>query len=136
VAPRPPGRLGTPDFVAPKQGLDCNAVDMRADRYRLGATPFFLLAGQPPFPDGAVAQKLLAHHLRTPPDLLDVAPATPPPRWGPLIGVVVLIGVSLVAFLGLARAAPAPAVGPGCVAFPAARLPPGIPFKALPYHLP
>ena len=44
--------LGTADYLAPEQALNCSAVDTRADLYALGATLYFLLAGHPPFPDG------------------------------------------------------------------------------------
>src|SRR5690349_6616166 len=47
--------LGTADYLAPEQALDSHAVDIRADIYGLGGTFFYLLTGQPPFPEGTVA---------------------------------------------------------------------------------
>jgi len=61
--------MGTPDFLAPEQALDFRQADHRADIYSLGCTLFFLLEGQPPFPGGTVAGKLLRHHQTAPPAL-------------------------------------------------------------------
>ncbi len=56
--------LGTAEYLAPEQALNCSAVDSRADLYALGGTLYFLLAGHPPFPDGTplevVTRKLTA----------------------------------------------------------------------------
>ena len=50
--------LGTADYLAPEQARDSEAVDTRADLYALGGTLYFLLTGQPPFPDGNAQMKL------------------------------------------------------------------------------
>jgi response regulator RpfG family c-di-GMP phosphodiesterase len=42
--------LGTIDFMAPEQASDASSVDVRADIYSLGATFFWCLTGQTPFP--------------------------------------------------------------------------------------
>lgn len=55
-----PGRLvGSADYAAPEQVTDSRTVDPRADVYGLGATLYFLLTGQVPFPDGTKSEKAL-----------------------------------------------------------------------------
>lgn len=58
--------LGTADYLSPEQALDSHNVDLRSDIYSLGCTLFFLLAGHPPFPEGTMAKRLLAHQLDEP----------------------------------------------------------------------
>jgi hypothetical protein len=69
--------LGTADYVAPEQVANSHAVDIRADVYALGATFYFLLAGHPPFPTGAVSQKLLWHRTKEPTPIRQVRPDVP-----------------------------------------------------------
>jgi serine/threonine protein kinase len=58
--------LGTADYVAPEQTINSHDVDVRADIYSLGATFYYLLTGHPPFPEGTISQKLIAHQTRQP----------------------------------------------------------------------
>jgi len=58
--------LGTADYLAPEQALDSHTVDARADIYGLGCTLYFLLTGRPPFNEGTLTQRLLAHQTKTP----------------------------------------------------------------------
>ena len=64
-----PGEIvGTFEYMAPEQGADCRAVDIRADIYGLGCTFFRLLAGVPPFhaPEIDSKIKMLAAHAYAP----------------------------------------------------------------------
>src|SRR5262245_22541605 len=58
---------GTPEYMSPEQALDFHSADGRADLYSLGCTLYFLLAGQPPFSGGGLAEKLVKHQQAKPP---------------------------------------------------------------------
>jgi serine/threonine-protein kinase len=69
--------LGTFDYISPEQARDPRSADIRSDIYSLGCTFFFMLAGQPPFPDGTVLQKLLQHQGDQPPNIQEIRPDLP-----------------------------------------------------------
>jgi len=69
--------LGTADYVAPEQTINSHDVDVRADIYSLGATFYYLLAGHPPFPEGTISQKLIAHQTRQPVPIRNVRAEVP-----------------------------------------------------------
>ena len=69
--------LGTADYLAPEQALDSHTVDARADIYGLGCTMFFLLTGRPPFIEGTLTQRLMAHQTKTPPTVESLRTDTP-----------------------------------------------------------
>jgi serine/threonine protein kinase len=69
--------VGTPDFIAPEQARDARAADIRSDLYSLGCTLYYLLCGQPPFPEGSVMEKLLMHQLDHPQPLEELRPEVP-----------------------------------------------------------
>jgi serine/threonine protein kinase len=69
--------IGTADYLAPEQALDCHGADIRADIYSLGVTFHFLLTGRSPFKDGTIAQKLLYHRVHQPAPVRDVRPDVP-----------------------------------------------------------
>jgi serine/threonine-protein kinase len=71
--------IGTPDFIAPEQARNARKVDIRSDLYSLGASLYFLLTGEPPFPEGSAIEKLLKHQLDPPPLLHVIRPEIPRP---------------------------------------------------------
>ncbi len=70
--------LGTVDFLAPEQALDSHLVDPRADLYSLGCTLYFALTGQPPFPVGTLAQRVIMHQSKDPAAITEKRPDAPP----------------------------------------------------------
>lgn len=58
--------LGTADYLAPEQAVDSHRADARADLYALGCTFYFVLTGQPPFTEGTLPQRILAHQTKQP----------------------------------------------------------------------
>ena len=69
--------LGTFDYMAPEQARDARQADIRSDVYSLGCTLYFMLVGQPPFPEGTALQKLLQHQADEPPNLARYRPDVP-----------------------------------------------------------
>lgn len=63
--------LGTADYLSPEQALNSHDVDHRTDIYSLGCTAYFMMTGHPPFPDGTVAQRLVAHQVKSPEPICD-----------------------------------------------------------------
>jgi tRNA A-37 threonylcarbamoyl transferase component Bud32 len=57
--------LGTPNYISPEQTENSRTADIRADLYSLGATFYFLLTGEAPFP-GANVQRRLRMQLTQP----------------------------------------------------------------------
>jgi serine/threonine protein kinase len=66
--------MGTADFIAPEQANDPRRADIRADIYSLGCTFYYLLTGNPPFPEGNALDKLVAHAERMPAPLKELRP--------------------------------------------------------------
>jgi PAS domain S-box-containing protein len=72
--------VGTADYIAPEQGRNSRAIDIRADLYSLGCTLFKLLTGQAPFSGPeyqTVLEKLLAHAQTPPPPVQRYRPDVP-----------------------------------------------------------
>jgi serine/threonine protein kinase len=59
--------IGTIDFMAPEQARDSHAVDIRADIFGLGATLFWCLTAELPFPAGGNLFAELARRQHAPP---------------------------------------------------------------------
>ena len=70
--------LGTADYLAPEQARNSHTVDPRADIYGLGCTLYFLLTGHPPFTEGTLPQRILAHQKKEAPAITLDRPDCPP----------------------------------------------------------
>jgi formylglycine-generating enzyme required for sulfatase activity len=70
--------MGTPDYLAPEQGMNSKNVDIRADLYSLGCSLYHLLTGQMPFPGDNVVEKLICHQLHQPRPVESLRPGLPP----------------------------------------------------------
>ena len=69
--------LGTPDYAAPEQAEDSRLADIRADLYSLGATWFYLLTAEVPFPGVSLMQKLRRQLTQPTPLVTDHRPDVP-----------------------------------------------------------
>lgn len=69
--------LGTADYLAPEQAVDSHTVDARADIYGLGCTLYFVLTGRPPFTEGNLAQRILAHQTKEPQSVAELRDDVP-----------------------------------------------------------
>jgi hypothetical protein len=80
AASAPPAVVGTVDYIAPEQLLNCDGVDIRADLYSLGCTLYHLLTGRPPFagPQQTSFTKQQGHLLELAPPVSRSRPDVPP----------------------------------------------------------
>lgn len=69
--------LGTADYLAPEQALNSHGVDHRADLYGLGCTMYYMLTGNPPFPEGSIAQRIAKHQKMMPTEIRKLRPQCP-----------------------------------------------------------
>jgi serine/threonine-protein kinase len=69
--------LGTADYLAPEQAVDSHGVDARADIYSLGCSFYYVLTGHPPFPDGTLPQRIMAHQKDEPKSIRENRPDCP-----------------------------------------------------------
>src|SRR5438105_4220823 len=77
-ATKPKAPRGSFDYISPEQARDPRIADVRSDIYSLGCTLFYMLTGQPPFPEGTALQKLLQHNSDDPPDVRQFRPELNP----------------------------------------------------------
>jgi serine/threonine-protein kinase len=70
--------MGTPLYMSPEQCRGSGKLDHRTDIYSLGVILFEMLVGQPPFNAEGVGELFAKHMLEAPPNLLELAPQTPP----------------------------------------------------------
>jgi serine/threonine protein kinase len=66
--------LGTPAFASPEQTENPSKADIRSDLYSLGGTLYFLLTGEPPFPDCNIMEKLRRQLTRPAPSVASRLP--------------------------------------------------------------
>ncbi len=76
--------VGTLDYLAPEQARDSALADVRSDIYSLGCTLYHMLAGQPPFPDGGLGERLFKHMQVEPPDVRQFNADVPDGMWAVL----------------------------------------------------
>lgn len=69
--------VGTVDYMSPEQARNSKFADIRSDLYSLGCTWYQMLTGSPPYPEGAVTNKLQAHAVKPIPDPRDKNPRIP-----------------------------------------------------------
>jgi hypothetical protein len=70
--------LGTLPYAAPEQIRDATTIDFRSDLYAVAATLYFLLTGQPPFPDANPAAVVARKASEAAPPVRSVRPEVPP----------------------------------------------------------
>ena len=73
--------VGTVDYLSPEQARDSSLADTRSDIYSLGCTAYHMLAGQPPFPEGGLGERVYKHMHTEPPDLRGINPAVGSNLW-------------------------------------------------------
>jgi serine/threonine protein kinase len=69
--------VGTVDYMAPEQARDSSAADIRSDIYALGCTFYYMLAGNCPFPEGSLTERIFKHIEAEPPDVRRLNPDVP-----------------------------------------------------------
>jgi serine/threonine-protein kinase len=73
--------VGTIDYLSPEQARDSASADVRSDIYSLGCTCYHMLAGQPPFAEGGLGERVLKHLEAEPPDVRTLNPRVSDGFW-------------------------------------------------------
>jgi serine/threonine-protein kinase len=73
--------VGTVDYMAPEQARDSSLADIRSDIYSLGCTFYQMLAGQPPFAEGGIGERVYKHIAADPPDIRTLNPTVSASLW-------------------------------------------------------
>jgi serine/threonine protein kinase len=73
--------VGTVDYMAPEQARDSGSADIRSDIYSLGCSFYHMLAGQPPFGEGTLGERIYKHIAADPPDVRQFNPAVTASLW-------------------------------------------------------
>jgi serine/threonine protein kinase len=69
--------LGTPNYMAPEQARSAHSADIRSDIYSLGCVFYYMLTGQPPFPDTSFVRQMVRHATEPPRRLRELVGAVP-----------------------------------------------------------
>lgn len=73
--------VGTIDYMAPEQARDSALADTRSDIYSLGCTLYHMLAGQAPFSDGGLGERIYKHLQSEVPDVRQFNRKVPANLW-------------------------------------------------------
>lgn len=73
--------VGTVDYMSPEQARDSSLADVRSDIYSLGCTMYHMLAGQPPFAEGGIGERIYKHMASDPLDVRQLNPLVSAGLW-------------------------------------------------------
>src|SRR5262249_41626999 len=73
--------VGTLDYMSPEQARDSALADIRSDIYSLGCTMYHMIAGQPPFAEGGLGERVYKHLAVDPPDIRQFNEKVPEALW-------------------------------------------------------